>query len=264
MPMASPSTAVSSIIPGSTTVLGLPVHPIDLDGVVALATQAVADGRRLRIAVTNANKCYLAARDRALRSFLESAELVVPETAVVWGARVLGRRGVEPVWGVVLAERLLEEADRRGWSVYMVGARAEVAESAAAAVRARFPGLKLRHHHGYLSDGGTRSRMIADLVRTAPDLLLVGMGSPLQERFLADLPLAAAPRISIGVGGTFDVLAGVRGPAPTWIRGSGFEWLWRSAQNPRLLARYLVVNPWFVGAVLRERLLGPPANSLRR
>jgi N-acetylglucosaminyldiphosphoundecaprenol N-acetyl-beta-D-mannosaminyltransferase len=84
------------------------------------------------------------------------------------------------------------------------------------------------------------------------------MGSPLQERFLGTLPPAAAPRISIGVGGAFDVFAGLREEAPRWVRGSGFEWLWRSLQDPRLLARYLVVNPWFVGAVLRERFLGPP------
>jgi N-acetylglucosaminyldiphosphoundecaprenol N-acetyl-beta-D-mannosaminyltransferase len=238
------------------------VHAIDLGGAVRLAVEAVRGGRRLRIAVTNANKCYLAWRDPTLRSFLEGADLVVPETAVVWGARVLGRQGVEPVWGAVLAGRLLGEADRLGWSVYLVGARAEVSERAGAAVRARYPGLRLAgQHHGYLNDPDVRGAVVAELSRVRPDLLLVGMGSPLQERFLATLPEDAAPRISIGVGGTLDVLAGVREPAPAWIRGTGLEWLWRSAQDPRKLARYLVVNPWFVGAVLRERLLGPPRHN---
>jgi N-acetylglucosaminyldiphosphoundecaprenol N-acetyl-beta-D-mannosaminyltransferase len=260
--MASLPTTSPLVIPGSTTVLGLPVHPIDLARAVQIGVRAVAEGRRLRIAVTNANKCYLAARDPELRAFLEGADLVVPETAVVWGARVLGREGVAPVWGVVLAGELLAQADRLGWSVYLVGARAEICERAAAVVRSRFPGVRLAgHHHGYLSDPATRAAVVGDLVRARPDLLLVGMGSPVQERFLAALPDDAAPRISIGVGGTFDVLAGVREAAPTWIRGTGFEWLWRSAQDPRKLARYLVVNPWFVGAVLRERLLGPPGES---
>jgi N-acetylglucosaminyldiphosphoundecaprenol N-acetyl-beta-D-mannosaminyltransferase len=257
--MASLPSTSSLVIPGSTTVLGLPVHQVDLDGVVQLAARCVAEGRRLRIAVTNANKCYLAARDPALKAFLENADLVVPETAVVWGARVLGRQGIAPVWGVTLAGRLLVEAERLGWSVYLVGARAEVCERAAAAIRARFPGLgTIGHHHGYLTDAAVRAGVIASLEEARPDLLLVGMGSPLQERFLDGLPAAAAPGVSIGVGGALDVFAGVREEAPSWIRGSGFEWLWRSAQDPRLLARYLVVNPWFVGAVLRERLLGPP------
>ena len=163
-----------------------------------------------------------------------------------------------PVWGVELAARLLERADRGGWSVYLLGGRAGVCERAAAAVRGRFPGLVLAgHHHGYLGDDGLRTGVVAALKRVRPDLLLVGMGSPLQEDFLASLPAGAVPAVSVGVGGTFDVLAGLRREAPSWVRGSGFEWLWRSAQDPRLLARYLVVNPWFVAAVLRERLLGP-------
>ena len=257
--MASLPPAAHVTIPGSTTILGLPVHPIDLEGVARLAARAIAERSRLRIAVTNANKCYLAARDPELRAFLETADLVVPETAVVWGARVLGRRGVEPVWGIVLAGRLLAEANEHGWSVYLVGGRAEIVEQAAAAVRARFPRIRLAgHHHGYLSDPEIRAALVADLARARPDVLLAGMGSPLQERFIAGLPPEAAPHVSVGVGGTLDVLAGVREGAPAWIRGTGLEWIWRSAQDPRLLARYLVVNPWFVGAVLRERLLGPP------
>lgn len=241
-------------------VLGLPVHPIDLEGVEQLAVGAVAQGRRLRIAVTNANKCFLARRDPALRAFLEEAELVVPETAVVWGARMLGRQGVEAVWGVVLAARLLAQADRHGWSVFLLGARAEICDLAAARVASRFPGLRLvGHHHGYLGEDSVHAGVVSALRDARPDLLLVAMGSPLQERFLASLPSGAAPRVSLGVGGTFDVLAGLREEAPAWIRGTGFEWVWRSAQDPRLLSRYLVVNPWFVASVLRERVFGRPA-----
>jgi N-acetylglucosaminyldiphosphoundecaprenol N-acetyl-beta-D-mannosaminyltransferase len=257
--MASTSTTAQGL-PRRTRVLGLPVHPIDAAGVLDLAERAVREGRRLRIAVTNANKCYLALRDPGLRAFLEQAELVVPETAVVWGARVLGRVGVSPVWGVALAAQLLERANHGGWSVFLLGAKPEVSERAAARVRERFPGIRaVGNHHGYLADAETRAAVVRTLEAERPQLLLVGMGSPLQEHLLASLSERAAPGVSLGVGGTFDVLAGLREEAPTWIRGSGFEWLWRSAQDPRLLARYAVVNPWFVGAVLRERLLGPVA-----
>ena len=257
--MASTFTTAQDM-PRRTRVLGLPVHAIDAHGVLGLAERAVAEGRRLRIAVTNANKCFLALRDPELRAFLERAELVVPETAVVWGARVLGRAGVSPVWGVALAGQLLERANRGGWSVHLLGGRPEVSERAAARVRERFPGIRVvGRHHGYFADAEARAAVVRALEAERPDLLLVGMGSPLQERLLASLPERAAPRVSLGVGGTFDVLAGLRQEAPGWIRGSGFEWLWRSAQDPRLLARYAVINPWFVGAVLRERLLGPAA-----
>jgi N-acetylglucosaminyldiphosphoundecaprenol N-acetyl-beta-D-mannosaminyltransferase len=251
------STSSNRQLAPRTRVLGLPVNAVDVGTVLALAERAVAEERRLRIAITNANKCYLARRDPDLRAFLEVAELVVPETAVVWGARVLGRSGVNPVWGVALAGALLTLADRRGWRVFLLGARAEVCARAAERIRARFPGARLvGHHHGYLTDERAKASVVRALESARPQLLLVGMGSPLQERFLASLPDGAAPGVSVGVGGSFDVLSGDRREAPGWIRGSGFEWAWRSAQDPRLLARYLVVNPWFVAAVLRERMLG--------
>lgn len=254
--MASISTP-SFQLPPRTRVLGLPVHAVRSEDVVELASHAVRERRRLRIAVTNANKCYLAARDPELRAFLEQAELVVPETAVVWGARVLGRPGVSPVWGVALAAQLLERADREGWSVYLLGARSDVNAQAAEAVRTRFPGARVvGNHHGYLADPSVQDAVVRELEQRSPDLLLVGMGSPLQERMLARLSPTASPGVSLGVGGTFDVLAGLRQEAPRWVRGTGFEWLWRSAQDPRLFSRYMRVNPWFVASVLRERLIG--------
>jgi len=176
---------------------------------------------------------------------------------VVWGARVLGRPGVSPVWGVALAAQLLERADREGWSVYLLGARSDVNAQAAEAVRTRFPGAcVVGNHHGYLADPSVQDAVVRELEQRSPDLLLVGMGSPLQERMLARLSPTASPGVSLGVGGTFDVLAGLRQEAPRWVRGTGFEWLWRSAQDPRLFSRYMRVNPWFVASVLRERLTG--------
>ncbi len=243
--------------------LGLPVHAVDLDGAVAIIRHAVAERRRTRVAVTNANKCWLAGTDPHVRCFLEEAELVVAETAVVWAARVLGRPDVGAAWGVALMVRLLEEADAAGWSVYLLGATEAVNEAAARVTAERHPGLRLAgRHHGYLDDGA-RQRVQAELAERRPDLLFVAMGSPLQERFIAGLPDGGGPTVAMGVGGSFDVLAGLRREAPGWIRGTGFEWLYRALQDPSLLKRYAVVNPWFVGRVLAERVTGrvPPGPS---
>ncbi|MGD2069778.1 MAG: WecB/TagA/CpsF family glycosyltransferase, partial [Gemmatimonadota bacterium] len=97
-----------------------------------------------------------------------------------------------------------------------------------------------------------------ELVRDAPDLLLVAMGSPRQERFMGRLPREGGPTVVVGVGGTFDVLAGRTRDAPSYVRGSGFEWLYRALQSPRLFRRYAAVKPWFVSRVLVERLTGRP------
>lgn len=257
---ASPSIATTSDEPARTRVLGLPVHAVDLPGAVDVVRRAVKRGRRTRIAVTNANKCWLAAGDADVRALMEAAELVVAETAVVWAARVLGRSGVRPAWGVALMARLLEEAAREGWSVYLLGATEDVNERAARAATERHVGLRLAgRHHGYLDDD-TAERVRRELAELRPDLLFVAMGSPLQERFIASLPPRGGPTVAMGVGGSFDVMAGLRREAPAWVRGTGMEWLYRSLQDPGLWRRYAVTNPWFVWCVMAERLTGrvPP------
>lgn len=216
----------------------------------------MAHRQPLRIVVTNHHKCWLAARDPSLREAMERADLVVAETSVVWAARVLGRPSVGAAWGVELMGRLLDEAAEGGWGVYLLGARAEVVEALARDVPRRWPGARVAGaHHGYLTDDD-RERVVAELRSSAPELLLVAMGSPTQERLLNSLGDGGGPLVSLGVGGSFDVWAGAKVDAPAWLRGSGFEWLYRSLQSPRLLRRYAVVGPWFVAAVLRERLTG--------
>lgn len=244
------------LLPAKVRVLGLPVSATGLDGVVARAVEAVDEARTLRIAVTNHSKCWLALRDPAVRGFLEEAEVVAAESSVVWAARTLGHAGVEAAWGVVLMGRLLEQAHLRGWGVYLLGARREVNDALARRMGATWPGARLvGRRHGYL-DAADEGRLADEVMGLAPDLLLVAMGSPRQERFIASLPERGGPRVRLGVGGSFDVHAGLRRDAPGWVRGSGLEWLWRAAQSPRLFRRYLVRNPWFVAAVLRERWTG--------
>lgn len=241
--------------PPKVRILGLPVSPVGSEGILACAASAVAEKRVLRIAVANHNKCWLALRDPVVRAFLEEAEIVAAETSVVWAARMLGRVGVEAAWGVVLMDRLLDQAGRERWSTYLLGATEDVNRVLAAKLSTRWPGVRLvGRHHGYIA--GKEEAVRAEVVGLGPDLLLVAMGSPLQECFLASLPSERGPLVRVGVGGSFDVHAGLRRDAPGWVRGSGFEWLWRAAQSPRLLRRYLVRTPWFVAAVLRERWTG--------
>lgn len=255
----APAASSASLAGDLTTsarrrLLDLPVHAVTMDDVVDEAGRAIEGRRRLRIVVTNANKAWLASRDAELRHALESAELVVAEWATAWAAQRLGCPGVEHVGGITLMVRLLAEAEVRGWSVYLLGARPEVISSLAGRLARERPGLRLAGwRDGYL-DGSAAAEVRADLVALKPDLLFVAMGSPLQERFMMALPEGAG-WVSLGVGGSFDVLAGLKRDAPAWARGRGLEWLFRLAQDPRRLwRRYLVTNTWFVARVWRERL----------
>lgn len=206
-----------------------------------------------RIGVTNANKAWLAARDPVLSGYLDAAELVVAETSTVWAAKRLEIPGVHPVWGVSLMADLLDMASSEGWTVYLLGAREEVLQKLCDRFPSRWPGARLvGSHHGYIGPGDL-PELLGSIRELKPQLLLVAMGSPLQERVLDAYHQVGTPTVSLGVGGSFDVHAGVKKDAPSWVRGSGFEWLYRSLLSPRLFRRYLVVNPWFVWSVYREK-----------
>jgi N-acetylglucosaminyldiphosphoundecaprenol N-acetyl-beta-D-mannosaminyltransferase len=223
-----------------------------MDDAVATVGERIAAGRLQRVVVTNANKAWLAARNPELRAIVESADLIIPEYAIAWGARRLRMHGIYHVGGLTLMRRLLIEAPARGWTIYLLGGRAAVVDRLADRLRAETPALRIvGWHHGYL-DAGAERRVRAELARHRPDLLFVGMGSPRQEQWIAGLREAEAC-IAMGVGGSFDVLAGVKRDAPRWLHGNGLEWLFRLSQDPRnLWKRYLVTNPWFVWQIYRQ------------
>jgi N-acetylglucosaminyldiphosphoundecaprenol N-acetyl-beta-D-mannosaminyltransferase len=252
----TPNSGVPRSLPGRHRVLGLPVSAVDLDATVALAVESVGRRLPLRIVVMNHSKCRLAVRNPALRTFLDDAELVVAESSMVWAARILGLDGIGAAWGVALMDALLQEAEARGWTVYLVGARPPVLADLLAKIRRERPSINVvGAHHGYLAPDD-EERIRADLREVRPDLFLVAMGSPKQEEFMASLDPSLGPAVSLGVGGSFDVHAGHIRDAPGWIRGSGLEWLFRACLSPRLFKRYAVVLPWFVLAVARQRLTG--------
>jgi N-acetylglucosaminyldiphosphoundecaprenol N-acetyl-beta-D-mannosaminyltransferase len=233
-------------------VAGLPVDPLTMEEAIARIAERIAIGGLHRVVVSNANKAWLAARHAELRRIIEEADLVIAEYATAWGAKRLGIDGVTHVGGLTLMMRLLATAPQRGWSVYLLGARPDVVGALVARLRAESPRLNLAgQHHGYL-DAAREEQVRAELAERQPDLLFVGMGSPRQEQFMVRLEPGMA-RVAIGVGGSFDVLAGAKRDAPPWMRGRGLEWLFRLAQDPaNLWRRYLVTNPWFVWQVYRS------------
>ncbi len=237
-------------------VAGVPVDPVSMAEAVALVDRAAVGGRPFCVLVTNANKAWQAAGDPALAAALESADLAVAEWAMAWAARRLGIQGVHHVGGITLMARLLDVAEARGRSVYLLGAGPDVVDELASKLARERPSLRLvGWHHGYLDDEDWES-VVAEIAGLRPELVFVAMGSPLQERRITELATRLPTlRVAMGVGGSFDVLAGRKKDAPRWARGRGLEWLYRLAQDPaRLWRRYLVTNSWFVGRVLRDRL----------
>jgi N-acetylglucosaminyldiphosphoundecaprenol N-acetyl-beta-D-mannosaminyltransferase len=234
--------------------LGAPVDSLTMSEAIGRVEQLISSGKPNRITVVNANKLWQASRDPVLAGIVRESDMVIPEWSVVWAAKVLGAPLRGHVGGITLTQELLPVAARRGYPVFFLGARPDVLETLVATVQRRYPALRVAGaHHGFFD---LEDRTVVEIVRDArPAILFIGMGSPRQERWLARFHQEMAVPVSIGVGGTFDVLAGLKRDAPAWARGRGLEWLVRLAQDPaNLWRRYLVTNTWFVWQVARARL----------
>ena len=234
--------------------LGCPVDPLTMTQTVARVENAIARRETTQHVAINAAKVVRYQHDVGLRAAVDGCELATADgQAVVWAARVLGRPLPERVAGIDLMDALLDVARSRGYRIFLLGARADVLERAEAEICRRYPGVRIvGRHHGYF--GPEEEPAVVDEVASAtPDMLFVALETPAKELFLARNRARLAVPFVMGVGGSFDVLAGERRRAPRWMRRSGLEWLYRLLQDPRRLARrYAVGNTQFVWLVLRD------------
>ena len=204
--------------------------------------------------VVNASKLVLASDEARLREILERADLVTADgMSVVWGARFAGGRLPGRVTGIDTMERLVARAAERGWRVFFLGAKQEAVEGAVASFRRAHPALQVAgFRNGYFR--GKEAEVVEEVRAARPDLLFVALGSPAQEYFLADNLEALGVPFSLGVGGSFDHVAGLSRRAPRWMQRAGLEWAYRLASEPRRLwRRYLVGNARFALLLLRGR-----------
>jgi N-acetylglucosaminyldiphosphoundecaprenol N-acetyl-beta-D-mannosaminyltransferase len=234
------------------------VDDLSMSEAVTCVEEFIHDGTPHQLTPVNANKLWQMDHHADLNEIVLSSSLILPEWAVVWAARVLRRPVRGHIGGIMLFERFLPVAASRGYRLFLLGARPAVVDALQRRLRDQFPNLRLAgFHHGYLSSD-LESRVIAQIRESRPDFLLVAMGTPRQELWISRHTHELQVPVSMGVGGSFDVLAGLKPDAPAWARGHGLEWLYRLAHDPRnLWKRYLVTNPWFVYRVVRERALGP-------
>jgi N-acetylglucosaminyldiphosphoundecaprenol N-acetyl-beta-D-mannosaminyltransferase len=214
----------------------------------------------------NAAKVVAMQDDANLLRLVNDCEIVTADgQAIVWASWLLRDPLPSRVTGIDLMRELLALAEREGYSVYVLGARAEILAQAVARVRRLHPELRIvGHRDGYFSEEQERD-VVAGIRRTQPDLLFVAMPSPRKERFIGrwrdelDIPLC------MGVGGSIDVIAGVTRRAPRPLQRLGLEWAYRLGQEPRrLLRRYLVGNWRFVTLTLRHAAAGVAHNKLTR
>jgi N-acetylglucosaminyldiphosphoundecaprenol N-acetyl-beta-D-mannosaminyltransferase len=211
------------------------------------ASHFIRSGQRGHLCTVNVAVLMMMQSNERLRHFVDNAALIVADgQPIIWLSRWFGCRLPERITGVDLINTLAAHAEQEGFSIYLLGATTKVITATAARLQARYPRLKIcGFDNGYfpLSRAEVRAQAIR---KSGAQILFVGMGVPRQEQFLEENWAALGVNLAIGVGGSFDVLAGVRRRAPLWVREIGLEWLYRLVQEPRRLwKRYLITHCLF-------------------
>ncbi|MET0256947.1 MAG: WecB/TagA/CpsF family glycosyltransferase [Methylobacterium sp.] len=242
----------------SYRILDVDVIDQPLNDALALMQRLVrAEGPRSLFFV-NAHTLNEACRDPGYRAVLRRASRIYGDgTGVRWAARLSGLELRANLNGTDLVPALLEQG--QGLRCFLIGSRPERIARILATVRRRFPDVEfVGAHHGYVDDAQSRA-LVAEVQASRANLVLVGMGNPLQERWIdrhgADMPGA----LCIGVGGLFEYWSGSLTRAPIWIRRQGMEWAYLMLRQPWKARRYLLGNPLYIARVLASRWAHGPA-----
>ena len=237
-----------------TDVLGVGFDNVTKAEAVERALELI-DAREGRYVVTpNPEIVMLAKENPALKEALAGADIVLPDGAgIVKGAAILGRPMKEKVPGIDFACGVMARLAERGGSVYLFGAKPGVAETAAETLRTKFPGLVISGtSDGYFSDDGPIIEKIKD---AAPDFLLVCLGAPKQELWMAKMSGKLLVGLMVGLGGSLDVFAGTVKRAPEAWQKLDLEWLYRLLKEPRRIGRMKKLHLFVIEAA-GERLRG--------
>lgn len=245
---------------------GVPMDALSMAETVSEIDRRIAGRLFTQHVVVNVAKLVQMQDDPELARAVKACDLInIDGAGVVFGGRMLGLKIPERVAGIDLFEELLGYAEGAGKSVYLLGATPEVIAKTVAKVRNDHPGLDIAgYHHGYFWDD--EEAIVHKIQASGAALLFVGIGSPLKERFINRWRDDFGVLFAMGVGGTFDVVAGKVRRAPVWMQRAGLEWLFRVLQEPRRMwRRYLVTNTRFIFMLLRERwrLLRAPGSAER-
>ncbi len=231
-------------------ILGVRVDNVTMETALTQVQAYVGEGGLHQIATVNPEFVVMAQTNPEFRRIVNAATLNVPDgVGLLWAARRLGQPLQERVTGQEMVDRIAALAAGCGWRVFMLGAREGVAEQASAALTRRHPHLLIAGCFAG-SPACEQQVEIAERVNASrADILFVAYGPPKQELWIARNAPRLKVALAMGVGGTFDTLAGLVPRAPLWVQQLGFEWTYRLVREPRRLRRQLAI-PYFMWLVV--------------
>lgn len=234
------------MLEATKSILGLPVHL--MDDYAGWLRSRIMQGVGTHVVTLNAEMSMQAERNATLAQIIRQAELVIPDGAgVVLYLRLLLGQQTKRCPGIELAESVLKDTQA---GVFFYGGAPGVAQTAAAFWQKQVPKLRiLGTQHGYISSAQAEE-LKQTLAQLQPQLILVGLGVPRQELWIAQHRFLCPQATWVGVGGSFDVWAGVKNRAPAWLANNHLEWLYRLYQEPWRWRRMLALPQFAVKALI--------------
>lgn len=242
--------------------LGLSFDTVTMDAAVARCLELCRAPRTSHMVMTiNASHLCMMRRDPELAAACRAGQLIVADgMSVVWALRASGQEAPERVAGVDLMAQLLSAAAEHGLRVYFLGAKPEVVKTLVERSRVLHPKVQIAGFRDGYFGPDDHQRIVEEIRASGAHMLFVGMPTPFKEIWCERHRQRLEVPVIMGVGGSFDVLAGFIKRAPRWAQSLGLEWLWRLMKEPRKLwKRYLTTNSefiWLAGREIVARRLG--------
>lgn len=235
---------------------GCPIHSLSMQQTVDYIDKSIQQHELLQHVVVNAAKLAKMQNDPMLRESVINSDIINADgQAVVWAAKILGTPLPERVAGIDLMANLVELANQKNYRIFFFGAKEDVVKKVVEKYSKLYsPAIIAGYRNGYYTKDD-EPEIAKQIAESKADILFVAITSPKKEIFINAYKDIMKTPFTMGVGGSFDVVAGITKRAPKWMQNSGLEWLYRVIQEPgRMWKRYLITNTQFIGMVIKYKL----------
>jgi N-acetylglucosaminyldiphosphoundecaprenol N-acetyl-beta-D-mannosaminyltransferase len=241
--------------------LGLRLQALTPGEIVAITSRAIEKAEHHIIANHNLHSLYIYHHDATTRKFFDQADYIhIDGMAIVGLGQLLKiplRREHRATY-IDLLPRVFAEAEEKGWKIFYLGSKSGVLERAIAKLKKQYPALLIRGRNGHFNaekPGRENKQVLAEINAYAPAILMVGMGMPRQENWLAENWPSLGCNAAFCCGAALDYVAGEIPTPPRWLGQLGLEWLYRLLAEPKRLWRRYLLEPWFVLVMLARHFL---------
>ena len=236
-------------------ILNTIIDVIDMNETVSLVEKYVQRKIPLHLIGVNADKINELNQNERLRQIVNSCGVINADGAsVIMASKFLGKPLPERVAGIDLMQKLVRISEKKGYSIYLLGAEQEVVDKTSEVLKQRYPRLKIKGVHNGNFKEKDWPKISTELKEKKPDFIFVGITSPLKEYLVEYLQDDGNDGVFMGVGGSFDVISGKIHRAPKWMQKINLEWLFRVIQEPkRLFKRYFIGNVIFIINIFKEK-----------